>query len=141
MSASVIGARLVVGPGPAGSPSAASSRRNLPCMITPPSDGGRHLRAVSRAGQPGAGSPPNPGARHAATSVTCVLAGSSRQETALDRSGETPHLRRMALLREGRDPDAVLERSVVLDAMGIAHEVQPTPDGRFALIVDDVDAP
>jgi rhomboid protease GluP len=47
----------------------------------------------------------------------------------------------MALLREGRDHDAVLERSVVLDAMGIAHAVQPTPDGRFALIVDDVDAP
>jgi membrane associated rhomboid family serine protease len=47
----------------------------------------------------------------------------------------------MALLREGRDRDAVLERSVVLDAMGIAHEVQPAPDGHWALIVDDVDAP
>jgi len=47
----------------------------------------------------------------------------------------------MTLLREGRDHDAVLERSIVLDAMGIAHEVQPTPDGRWALIVDDVDAP
>ena len=47
----------------------------------------------------------------------------------------------MALLREGHDHGAVLERSVVLDAMGIAHEVQPTPDGRWALVVDDVDSP
>jgi rhomboid protease GluP len=47
----------------------------------------------------------------------------------------------MALLREGRDQDAVMERSVVLEAMGIAHEVQPTPDGGWALLVDDVDAP
>ena len=47
----------------------------------------------------------------------------------------------MALLREGPDHGAVLERSVVLDAMGIAHEVLSTPDGRWALIVDDVDAP
>jgi rhomboid protease GluP len=47
----------------------------------------------------------------------------------------------MALLREGRDHDAALERGIVLDAMGIAHEVQPTPDGRWALIVDDVDTP
>ena len=47
----------------------------------------------------------------------------------------------MALLREGRDHDAVMERSVVLDAMGIAHEVEPTPDGRLALVVDDMDAP
>lgn len=47
----------------------------------------------------------------------------------------------MALLREGRDPDAVQELSVVLDAMGIANEVRPTPDGRWALIVDDMDAP
>jgi rhomboid protease GluP len=46
----------------------------------------------------------------------------------------------MALLREGRDRDAVMEWSVVLDAMGIAHAVQPAPDGRWALIVDDVDA-
>jgi len=47
----------------------------------------------------------------------------------------------MALLREGRDRDAVLERSVVLEAMGIAHEVQPAPDGGWALLVDDGDAP
>jgi membrane associated rhomboid family serine protease len=61
--------------------------------------------------------------------------------SALDKGGETTHLRVMALLREGRDHDAVLERSIVLDAMSIAHEVQPTPDGRWALMVDDVDAP
>jgi membrane associated rhomboid family serine protease len=47
----------------------------------------------------------------------------------------------MALLREGRDHGAVLERSVVLDAVGIAHEVEPTPDGLWALVVDDLDAP
>ncbi len=47
----------------------------------------------------------------------------------------------MALLREGRDHGAVLERSVVLDAMGIPHEVEPTPDGGWALVVDDMDAP
>ena len=47
----------------------------------------------------------------------------------------------MALLREEQDHDAALERSVVLEAMGIAHEVQPTPDGRWALVVDDGDAP
>ena len=47
----------------------------------------------------------------------------------------------MALLREGRDHDAVLDRSIVLDAMSIAHAIQPTPDGGWALVVDDVDAP
>jgi len=47
----------------------------------------------------------------------------------------------MALLREERNHDAALERSVVLEAMGIAHQVQPTPDGRWALVVDDGDAP
>ena len=47
----------------------------------------------------------------------------------------------MALLREERDQDAALERSVVLQAMGVAHEVQPTPDGRWALAVDDADVP
>jgi membrane associated rhomboid family serine protease len=66
----------------------------------------------------------------------CPVAG-----TALDKGGETAHLRGMALLRELPDHDAVLERSVVLDAMGIAHEVQPTPDGRWSLLVDDRDAP
>jgi rhomboid protease GluP len=59
----------------------------------------------------------------------------------LDMGGETPHRRGMALLREEQDHDAALERSVVLEAMGIAHEVQPTPDGRWALVVDDGDAP
>jgi rhomboid protease GluP len=47
----------------------------------------------------------------------------------------------MALLREDPDRDAAEERSVVLEAMGIAHEVEPTPDGRWALRVDDLDAP
>ncbi|HEU4382081.1 MAG TPA: rhomboid family intramembrane serine protease [Anaeromyxobacteraceae bacterium] len=47
----------------------------------------------------------------------------------------------MALLREELDHQAALERSVVLEAMGIAHEVQPLPDGRWALVVDDGDAP
>jgi hypothetical protein len=60
---------------------------------------------------------------------------------ALDMGGETPHRRGKALLREERDHDTALERSVVLEAMGIAHEVRPTPDGRWALIVDDGDAP
>jgi len=55
--------------------------------------------------------------------------------------GETPHRRGMALLCEVSDHDAALERSVVLEAMGIAHGVQPTPDGRWALNVDDGDAP
>ena len=60
---------------------------------------------------------------------------------ALDMCGETPHRRGMVLLREEQDHDAALERSVVLEAMGIAHEVQQTPDGRWALVVDDGDAP
>jgi rhomboid protease GluP len=47
----------------------------------------------------------------------------------------------MALLREGHDHGAVMDRSVVLDAMGIAHEVEPTSEGRWALVVDDLDAP
>ncbi len=46
----------------------------------------------------------------------------------------------MALLREERDHAAAVERSVVLEAMGIAHEIQTTDDGRWALIVDDADA-
>ncbi len=46
----------------------------------------------------------------------------------------------MALVREESDHDAALERSVVLEAMGIAHEVRPTPEGRWALIVDDAAA-
>jgi len=60
---------------------------------------------------------------------------------ALDMGGETAHRRGMALLREERNHDAALERSIVLEAMGITHEVQPTLDGRWALIVDDGDAP
>ena len=60
---------------------------------------------------------------------------------ALDMGGKTLHRLDMALLREERDHDAALERSVVLEAMGIAHEVQPTPDGHWTLIVDDSDVP
>jgi len=60
---------------------------------------------------------------------------------ALDMGRETPHRHGMTLLREERDHDAAMERSVVLEAMAIAHEVQPTPDGRWALIVDDADVP
>lgn len=56
-------------------------------------------------------------------------------------SGETPHRHEMALLREERDHDAARERSVVLEAMGIAHEILPTPDGSWALFVPDEDAP
>ncbi len=55
--------------------------------------------------------------------------------------GKIPHRCGMALLREEGDHQAALERSVVLEAMGIAHEVQPMPDGGWALVVDDGDAP
>ncbi len=68
-------------------------------------------------------------------------APSVKAPTALDKISKTPQLPGMALLREGRDHRAVLERSVVLDAMGIAHEVDPTPGGGLALVVDDVDVP
>jgi membrane associated rhomboid family serine protease len=44
------------------------------------------------------------------------------------------------LLREDPLLDAAVDRSLVLEAMGIAHEVAPTPDGRWALVVDDGDA-
>lgn len=47
----------------------------------------------------------------------------------------------MALLREGPDLGAVMERSVVLDATGVDHEIQAVSDGRWALAVDDGDAP
>jgi rhomboid protease GluP len=59
----------------------------------------------------------------------------------LDMGDDTLHRCGMALLREERDHDAALERSVGLAAMGIAHEVQLSPDGRWALVVDDGDAP
>jgi membrane associated rhomboid family serine protease len=87
------------------------------------------------------------GRRHAdRRDRTCGRIGRSVDDvleplTPLDNGGETPHLRGMALLREEPDQDAVQERSVVLDAMGIAHEVQPTPEGRWAILVEDVDFP
>lgn len=56
-------------------------------------------------------------------------------------AGETPHRRGMAVLREEQDHDAALERSIVLEAMGIAHEVEQGPDGRWLLVVDDGDRP
>ena len=62
-------------------------------------------------------------------------------ELPLDVDGAIPHGSGMALLRELPDHDAASERSVVLEAMGIAHEIQPSPDGRWTLVVDDADAP
>ncbi len=59
----------------------------------------------------------------------------------LDISSVTFHRHGMALLREGLDHQAAQERSVVLEAVGIAHEVQPTAGERWALVVDDGDAP
>ena len=47
----------------------------------------------------------------------------------------------MVLLHEGGDPDAVMERSVVLDAAGIGHEVEEVPDGRWVLLVEDGEVP
>ncbi len=58
----------------------------------------------------------------------------------LDSACETPHGCGMAVVREEPDEEAALERSVVLQAMGIAHEVRPTPDGRWAIVVDDAAA-
>ncbi len=45
----------------------------------------------------------------------------------------------MASLLEGRDHAAVMERSVVLDAVGISHEVEPAPGGGFAIVLADGD--
>ena len=59
----------------------------------------------------------------------------------LDIGSRTAHRGDMALLREDLDHQAALERSVVLEAVGIAHEVRPTAGGRWALLVDDGDAP
>ena len=44
------------------------------------------------------------------------------------------------LVREELDHQGALERSVVLEAMGIVHEVQPMAGGHWALVVDDGDA-
>ncbi len=51
-----------------------------------------------------------------------------------------PQVAGMVSVHEGREHAAVMERSVVLDAMGIPHEVQPAPDGGWAIVVDDGDA-
>jgi membrane associated rhomboid family serine protease len=43
-------------------------------------------------------------------------------------------------LREERDHAAALARSLVLESMGIAHAVERTPDGRWAILVREADA-
>lgn len=43
----------------------------------------------------------------------------------------------MASVHEGQEHAAVMERSVVLDSMGVPHEVLPTPGGGWAIVVDD----
>jgi len=39
------------------------------------------------------------------------------------------------------DPETLLDRSMVLDATGIAHEIQAAPDGGGEIVVADEDAP
>ncbi len=46
----------------------------------------------------------------------------------------------MESLREGPDHSAVMERSFVLDAEGIPHDVQRTPDGGRSILVAGDDA-
>lgn len=51
-----------------------------------------------------------------------------------------PQVPRMASVHEGQEQAAVMDRSVVLESAGIAHELQPTPGGGWALVVDDAQA-
>jgi rhomboid protease GluP len=51
-----------------------------------------------------------------------------------------PRACHMVLLRQEPKRETALERSVVLEASGIGHELEPLPDGRFALLVADQDA-
>jgi membrane associated rhomboid family serine protease len=44
-------------------------------------------------------------------------------------------------LREEYDRDAALARCLVLEAMGIAHELEATSEGRWAIVVVEADAP
>ncbi|HTP27478.1 MAG TPA: hypothetical protein VMK12_17730 [Anaeromyxobacteraceae bacterium] len=44
-------------------------------------------------------------------------------------------------LREERDHDAALAKSLVLESMGIAHELKPTSEGRWAIVVNEAGAP
>jgi len=44
------------------------------------------------------------------------------------------------LLFDGSDLASALDRSLVLEAMGIAHAVEPTGEGTYALDVDEADA-
>ena len=43
-------------------------------------------------------------------------------------------------LRQERDHDAALAKSLVLESMGIAHEVKATSEGRWAIVVDEAEA-
>jgi rhomboid protease GluP len=43
-------------------------------------------------------------------------------------------------LREERDHDSALARSLVLESMGIAHRLEATSEGRWAIVVDAADA-
>jgi len=43
-------------------------------------------------------------------------------------------------LREERDHAAALALSLVLESMAIAHAVEPTPEGRWAIVVGEADA-
>lgn len=45
------------------------------------------------------------------------------------------------LLDPATDLDEALERSLVLDAVGVAHRLEPSADGRWTLLVADEDAP
>jgi membrane associated rhomboid family serine protease len=44
-------------------------------------------------------------------------------------------------LREERDRDAALARSLVLESMGIAHQLEATSEGGWAIFVAEADAP
>lgn len=44
-------------------------------------------------------------------------------------------------LRQERDHDAALADSLVLESMGIAHELEVTSEGRWAIVVDEAEAP
>jgi rhomboid protease GluP len=50
-------------------------------------------------------------------------------------------IRRVAsLLREEHDLGVALDKSLALEAMGIANEVESIPQGRWTIVVDDADA-
>jgi membrane associated rhomboid family serine protease len=43
-------------------------------------------------------------------------------------------------LRQERDHDTALAKSLVLESMGIAHELKATSEGRWAIVVDEAEA-